>query len=52
MNADQQIEAEALADISESFDIEAVPSVLLLRVSDLSSFVTTFGGPPCEISET
>lgn len=27
-----QIEAEALADISESFDIEAVPSFLLLRV--------------------
>lgn len=32
-NADLQIEAETLADISESFDIEAVPSVLLLRVS-------------------
>ncbi len=28
-----QIEAEQLADISESFDIEAVPSFLLLRVS-------------------
>ena len=27
-----QIEAEQLADISESFDIEAVPSFLLLRV--------------------
>ena len=31
-DADQQIEAETLADISESFDIEAVPSFLLLRV--------------------
>lgn len=30
---DEQIEAEELADISESFDIEAVPSFLLLRVS-------------------
>lgn len=28
-----QVEAEELADISESFDIEAVPSFLLLRVS-------------------
>ena len=28
-----QIEAETLPDISESFDIEAVPSFLLLRVS-------------------
>lgn len=27
-----QIEAESMADISESFDIEAVPSFLLLRV--------------------
>jgi hypothetical protein len=29
---ERQIEAETLADISESFDIEAVPSFLLLRV--------------------
>lgn len=31
--SDNQIEAENLADISESFDIEAVPSFLLIRVS-------------------
>lgn len=31
--AEIQIEAENLADISESFDIEAVPSFLLIRVS-------------------
>jgi hypothetical protein len=30
-----QIEAEQQADISESFDIEAVPSFLILRVSRL-----------------
>ena len=34
-----QIEAESLPDISESFDIEAVPSVLLLRVSVLLFFL-------------
>lgn len=28
-----QIEAESLPDISETFDIEAVPSFILLRVS-------------------
>lgn len=28
----RQVEAETLADITESFEIEAVPSFILLRV--------------------
>lgn len=33
IGADWQIEAEEQADIAESFDIEAVPSFVVLRVS-------------------
>jgi thiol-disulfide isomerase/thioredoxin len=45
---DEQIEAEELADISESFDIEAVPSFLLLRVSwaTIISHPAICYGPP------
>ncbi|WVQ88505.1 hypothetical protein IAS59_002239 [Cryptococcus gattii] len=39
------IEAEQLADISESFDIEAVPSFLILRVSPVSRSPACFLPP-------
>jgi hypothetical protein len=41
-----QIEAETLPDISESFDIEAVPSFLLLRVSRRFQSVSSIQAPP------
>jgi len=44
---DTQIEAETLADISESFDIEAVPSFLLLRVR-----AVTAPAFPCNTTKT